>query len=227
MNSNLANMLKYYFPDIHMYTSNQNLPDLNEYIRLAIVRNPYDRLLSLFYDKCRAHPFKVRNRDHKIFLQKNQAQIIKVYAEITGLHIAEVEAETEINRTLVEYHHFVKNLEVLESIAFPEFVTITEHLFTKDYMDAHFVPQSDIMMIDDRLLIDHYFKLENIKDTWNEICKLLSTNMVLSGGMNRTNFEGPDKYQRFYDENLKERVYRLYYRDFLNFNYPVEINGMA
>lgn len=223
MNSNLANMLKYYFPGIHIYTSNKNLPDSNEYIRLAIVRNPYDRLLSLFYDKCRAHPFKIRNRDHKIFLQKNQAQIIKAYSELTGLDVRMVEAETEINRNSDVYHQLIKNLEVLESITFPEFVMITEHLFTKDNMDAHFAPQSDVMMRDHRLLVDHFFKLENIGESWSGICKLLSTNIVLSGGMNRTNFEGPEKYKRFYNEDLCIRVSRLYHKDFANFNYPIKI----
>lgn len=224
MNSNLANILRYYFPNIRMFTSNANLPDYKEYIKLAIVRNPYDRLLSLFNDKCRAHPFKVRNRDHKIFLQKSQAQILSTYAELKGIPFDIVSIEKEIAINSEEYKSLLKNFEILETITFSEFVTITETLFTRDYMDAHFAPQSEIMMLENHLLIDHYFKLENISESWADMCKLISTDMILPGGMNRTNFEGPYKYKRYYDDSLKTRVFRLYQNDFENFNYSSEIN---
>lgn len=220
MNSNMAIILKKYFKDIHYYTSIKGIDKLlDDYLKLTIVRNPYDRLLSLYEDKCRVHPFNVRNRETRIFLQKNQAQILSAYSELTNQNIDIVKPEVEIEKHSHQYRLFLHNLSTLELISFSSFVEISEFLFDSPDMDAHFSPQSEIMTNDRKIVVDHVFKLESLQSSWGEICKLVGVEMQLTQGVNRTNYEGPEKYKRFYNKELKERVFRLYQSDFMHFEY--------
>ncbi len=221
MNSNLANILQKHFPGITYYTSLSQIKcKTDEYVKIIIVRNPYDRLLSLFEDKCRVHPHKVRNRDKRVYLQNNQAQVLYAYAHLKKISIEVVQPEVEIMKNTEEYKLFLNNLFLLESISFIEFIDITEYLFSLSNMDQHFSPQSQIITIDGSMVIDHFFKLESINHSWSYICELIGTDIHLTHGVNRTNFEGPDKYQRFYNTRQKNRVYDLYRDDFIKFVYP-------
>ena len=222
MNSNLVNILKEAFPDIKIYISIDMLKEFDEYIKLAIVRNPYDRLLSLFLDKCREHPRKVRKQSRRIWLQDNQAQVLSAAAELYNKKTVIVDPDKEIDISTTTYNRFLDNLAVLESLEFIEFVEITSYLFSLPSMDAHFFPQSRIMTKDGSLVIDKYFKLENISESWDKICSIIGRQIVLAEGVNRTNFEGPDKYKRFYNDGLREKVYELYKEDFENFGYDKE-----
>ncbi len=220
MNSNLAIILKKYFKDIRYYTNISNVNKaLDHYLKLTIVRNPYDRLLSLYEDKCRAHPFKVKNREARVYLQNSQAQILKAYSELTNLNIDIIEPGVELMKDSPQYKLFLKNLSVLESISFSSFVNISEHLFKSSDIDAHFSPQSDIMTINTNLVVDYIFRLETLQENWGKICNLVGVEMQLTHGVNRTNFEGPAKYKRFYNKEMKDRVFRLYQSDFLHFEY--------
>jgi hypothetical protein len=154
-------------------------------------------------------------------LQKRQAQILTAYAHLNGVEINLVDIEKEISKTSHDYQAFLKNLELLEKISFSELLLITAYLFDTSDMDAHFFPQSRIMSLDGKMIADNIFKLEKIDTEWKQICKLLSTNMLLSAGSNRTNFEGPDKYKRFYNTQLQQAVAHLYKVDFENFGYNV------
>jgi len=218
MNSNLVKILNENYTGIRVYTSIDRINEFEGYIKLAIVRNPYDRLLSLFFDKCREHPKTVRYRKDKIYLQKNQAQILSAYAELTGKEIEIVESEKDIALHSPLYQKFLENLVALESIDFPQFVDITALIFDLADRDAHFAPQSTIMTRNNFLVIDRYFKLENIKEGWEEICNILGAKLELRHG-NRTNFEGPDKYKRFYSDKMKNKVCDFYRMDFENFRY--------
>jgi len=219
MNSNLVNILNENFPGIKVFTSIDKINEFEDYIKLVIVRNPYDRLLSLFFDKCREHPRKVRIRDNRIWLQNNQVQILNAAAHLFNKHTAIVRSEKEIDKRSSDYDQLLKNFSVLESLEFIDFVEITAYLFSQSSMDAHFHPQSWIMIRNGSMVIDHYYKLENIQQEWKEICALIGKQIVLNEGVNRTNFEGPDKYRKFYTDDMKKKVYDLYHADFVNFGY--------
>lgn len=219
MNSNLVNILNESFPGVKIFNCIDKIQEFNGYTKLAIVRNPYDRHLSLYFDKCREHPRKVRNRDNRIWLQNSQAQILVAAAHLFNKQSDIVDPSKEIEKNSSEYDQLLDNFEVLESLEFSDFVEITSYLFRQSSMDAHFHPQSWIMLKDGKLVIDHYFKLENINEEWKEICRLTGKELILVDGVNRTNFEGPEKYKRFYSEEMKKTVYNLYRTDFDNFNY--------
>jgi hypothetical protein len=219
MNSYLTNILKTNFPGIVVYISIEKIHVFDGYIKLTIVRDPYDRLVSLFFDKCRKHPKDVRNLTNQIYLQTNQAQLLAAYAKIANKEIEIVEPGEEIEMNTTLYDKFLANLELLESISFPEFLEIVAFLFASPSMDAHFFPQSKIMMRNNELVVDRFYKLENIKESWDEICSLLGVNLDLTYGVNRTNYEGPDEYKRFYTDEMKKKVYDLYRIDFENFEY--------
>jgi hypothetical protein len=220
MNSNLAIILLKYFENIQYYTNISGVSTfLDHYLKLTVVRNPYDRLLSLYEDKCKYHPYKVKNRDTRIYLQNNQAQILRTYSELKNLNINIVEPEVEMKAHSPQYRLFLDNLSILESITFSNFVDISEYLFESPDMDAHFSPQSEIMTINNSMVVDYVFKLENIQLSWGKICKLVKADMELTHGVNRTNFEGPEKYKRFYTKELQKRVFHLYQSDFNYFEY--------
>jgi hypothetical protein len=222
MNSNLVGMLNQNFPGIKVYMSIDKIREFDGYNKLAIVRNPYDRVLSLFTDKCREHPRKVRSRDNRIWLQKNQVDILKAAAVLFDKHTELVEPEKEIPKPSPLYDQLLDNFEVLESLEFTDFVEITSYLFSLPTMDAHFFPQSWIMMKDGNLVLDEYFRLETINEEWAQVCRLAGKDMVLSDGVNRTNFEGPDKYKKYYNEDMRQVINRLYRIDFENFNYSFD-----
>jgi len=219
MNSNLVNILNQNFPGIKVFMSIDKIHEFEGYNKLAIVRNPYDRLLSLFFDKCREHPRKVRNRDYRIWLQKNQVDILKAASVLFDKHTDLVEPEKEIPKPSTLYDQLLENFSVLESLEFADFVEITAYLFSLPSMDAHFYPQSRIMMKDGKLMLDVYFSLEKINEQWEQVCRLTGKELVLSEGVNRTNFEGPDKYKKFYTEDMKRKISQLYRADFENFEY--------
>ncbi len=219
MYCNLGKILRRQFPGLKVLFSLGNVRDLDAYAKLAVVRNPYDRLVSLFFDKCREHPKRVRNRQDRVFLQTSQAQILKTGAAMTGAKTDVVEPGKEISLNSPEHEVFLANLAALESLGFPDFLRIVKALFTSPSMDAHFVPQSKIMTRENALVVDKVFKLETIKEAWGEICRFLDIQVELTEGMNRTNFEGPDKYKSFYTEEMKKEAYLLYKTDFDHFGY--------
>jgi hypothetical protein len=57
---------------------------------------------------------------------------------------------------------------------------------------------------------------------WDRICKFIGKPVMLQEGVNRTNFEGPEKFKKFYNEGMKRRVYELYQADFINFSYDAD-----
>lgn len=219
MYSALRKMLTLNFPGILVYTNHQNIQDLDDYFKISIVRNPFDRLLSLFFDKCRFNPGDLRNKKQNIYLQVNQVQILKAFSALYDKHVNIVEPLTKHEDNTESFENILENMTVLESITFNEFVQITSYVSKLNNVDAHFIPQSKIMTRNGKLIIDKVFKIENINENWGQICDMLNKEIPLIYGANRTNFEGPDKYQRFYDMDMKKLVFDLYQQDFENFGY--------
>jgi len=224
MNSIAGKLLRENFPDIKVFITPEKILHFDNHLKIAIVRNPYDRLVSLYFDKCRINPEDLRKRKENLFLQVNQAQLLAAYCKKENLvmEISEPGKTVEIKDD--SYRILLKNLEVLEALTFHEFIELVALLFSEPSMDAHFIPQSTIMTKNDTLLIDRYFKLEQIDETWSDICELLGKEIPLywGRGANQTNFEGPERYKRFYSNTLKETVYNLYKIDFDNFSYDKE-----
>lgn len=119
------------------------------------------------------------------------------------------------------FHDVLENLKLLQSITFPEFIQITSFLLESGTADAHFIPPSRIMTNGDSVLVDCFFKMESIQEDWKKICDLLNKKMIIGANVNRTNYEGPDKYFRFYNTKMREIVVDKYRIDFVNFDYSV------
>lgn len=216
MFSSIFFTLSRHFPDIekNIDLSKENLDD---YVKFAIVRNPYTRFVSLYFDKCVVDPKNKLKLKSGIFLQPSQAQILEAYNKLKHTHHPIALAWTDLTHKPMEMKKCRANFRLLQKISFPEFAEIAEVIMSFKNPDPHFKPQCPHLFKGKKLIPDFVYKMEDIKQTWPKICKMLNKEMKLSWD-NKTKSK-KNVTTCLNDRNLKLRIFKLYREDFKKFKY--------
>ena len=74
----------------------------------------------------------------------------------------------------------------------------------------HFIPQTNFIYSEnDKCMVDYILRFENIENDYIPIKKKLEGSSLLKYKVNRTN----DNYQKYYDEEMQNIIYKVYNRD--------------
>jgi hypothetical protein len=214
MFSTLHAVLHHYFPGLERNT--ERAVEDPAYLKLGIVRSPYDRFVSLYFDKCLCDPGEKLKLSRDVFLQPVQGQLLEVMGELRGQAVKIARTWEDLTNDLEELDLCRQNLRTLQTISFEEFTLIAQRIFRRADADPHFQPQYRSYYRGSRLLPHHVFRLENMDQDWNRICALLEVQMKLT----RENKTLHRPYREYYNSvELAAAVYRLYESDFLLFSY--------
>lgn len=232
MYSSLNEMLPEYFPNIKFYYKNRAREfNFSEFTEYAIVRNPYSRTVSTFYDKCQRTPEKEINAE-KTQLQYCQWQMLQVLQEVRGVRfeIATPAIMYTFQENPQERSILNKNFDLLRTMDFEEYVECLDILLSKDNVDGHFRQQYLAFEVIDqnpwnspRKIFNSttIIKLENINQEWDKICDLLGVEMKLKK-VNQTDDARP-RIEQLYSKENKATVAKLYKTDFKRFKYSTDI----
>jgi chondroitin 4-sulfotransferase 11 len=161
--------------ELYIETLSQNDPELIEsYFSFAVVRNPYDRFVSMW-----------------------------------------------------EYLHGPE--EYIWPLNFEETVNLfyERGRFFYTTENIHWWPQARFVAIKNAILVDEIIRIEEIDKRWPEIIDKImegvpagfSKPSPMLGKSNQSPSREGRPWQEYYTPELKEKVYELYKRDFLLFNY--------
>lgn len=163
----------------------------NDYYKFAIVRNPFDRIVSSY-----------------LFAKKDISYMHSSIPEIKckrSLEFPEFKSEPHIDYLLLKNKSFDETVEL-----FYKNPKLFKHPSWRNQWNF-------IMNNKKELMIDDYFKIENIEYNWNIICKKININIELPI-KNKTNSKKVD-YKNFYTDKLKNMVYEIYKNDIELFKY--------
>ena len=214
MYSTLSYVFHSNFPKIRQ-TSNLNWALSHHYPIIALVRNPYNRTASAYYDKCIKEPRERLSGEHG-GLQYCQHDLLRARNLLHDRRDSLVKPAIRIypedeQRAVLEH-----NYATLMSLSFAEYLELLKILFRSERINPHFRPQFAAFYRGGRLVADHVFKMEEMPENWSKICKqILGKELSLphvNRGLN-------SDYGRFYDCNSRQIVDQLYDLDFVNFEY--------
>lgn len=189
--------------------------DKKDYFKFCFVRNPFDRLLSVYCDFTQNR--KMGEEDKKVLLDN---KMVDIETAENSLCIYK-RFFYEKNKKYLSYDEYckecTKNGELLfikKGETFEEFCE--KFLETGWSKDIHFIPQSEIICDkSDNLLVDFVGKYENLTEDLEKISKIIGIN-INPGIWRKTNH---DSYKKVYNKKTKDKIEEFFYRDLKNFNY--------
>lgn len=182
------NLLKIKFSDKY------NKGNYDNYIKVIVVRNPYDRVVSLFIDKF----INIKDNIYK-FLSTDDITF-NIFLEL-------LEKEKNESEFYESNKHFIPQSLWRENINFDYVIKLES--FQDDMLN--FIHKE----IDENYKYDFTKKAGNFKSNYNEDNYDDLTNLKLS---ELRNFESINK-KGFLNKKNKDIIYNLYKNDFLKFNY--------
>ncbi len=175
---------------LDLIKSTNNLEDATGF---TVVRNPYSRIVSFYYDK-----LKETSRYHI----KNG-----------GFRSSHVSVANALNFNIHENTEKVLNMFL--DLKFDEFI---QNYKENIRSNPHTRPQTaDLIDHNGNFKIDHVFKLENLCEEWENIEDIVGKEMELYH-YNETKSKRKD-YREYYSPHTKELVGELYKADLEVFNY--------
>lgn len=232
MYSSLKGILPEYYENIQFFNkAHVKSIKFNDFIKVGIVRNPYDRTVSTYFDKCINAP-KICLEQESTQLQYCQAQILETLKSIrhSNFKIALPAILYSLEKNPEERRLLNRNFEYLQSISFEEFVQCLSILLAKKKVDGHFKQQYKAYIVRRHFpffiankLFENtsIFKLENLNDDWKTICNLLGKEMRLQK-INKTNGERSN-FKNYYTDKSREIISKLYKKDFSRFKYSLDL----
>ena len=84
---------------------------------------------------------------------------------------------------------------------------------------THFIPQSDFIMINDKVVVNAIGKLENIEQDYKNICNVLGieNELLIENKMQKSDFD----YMQTFNDESKRVIQKLYKKDFEIFDYEM------
>ena len=191
--------------------------DLNTYEKYAIVRNPFSRTVSVFFDKCRKHPEKVWHGERDLMLQRSHSEILKAFNTWKGvMHpLAPVDINCEGHP---QYDAICReNLTRLQNLSFDDFTKLLVIILRSANADRHFTPQCNLLRRQDKLIVDDIYKMEEIDAHWPLLCKKLGKSIALQ----QRNPSKHRHYSEYYNSESKKIIEDLYVVDLNEFDYDL------
>ena len=113
-----------------------------------------------------------------------------------------------------------ENLYDLQRISLHDFILIIDEMFREGNLDQHFIPQTTFLTENGVMMIDHLFKMENIEETWPEICQILGKDLPLLK-RNSSTYSGifPNYFREHLNKTEAEIITERYKMDFHLLNY--------
>ncbi len=189
--------------------------DLETYSIYAIVRNPFSRTVSMFFDKCQDHPRKAIAGERDLMLHRSHSSILKSYYQLKGINSPLVPVDLKCNGNAKYERMCRENLKQLEAIQFEGFCEVLEIILASPDADRHFTPQANLLHKDGELIPEHVFKMENIEEEWMRLCQMLGRKMPLQQ-RNKTKHR---HYRDYYNTNSRNIIAKLYTKDLEAFKY--------
>ncbi|MDF1695705.1 MAG: sulfotransferase family 2 domain-containing protein [Saprospiraceae bacterium] len=233
MYSSLTRILPTYFPSIKFYNKNQVKQfNFSKFTKFSIVRNPYRRTVSTYFDKCQKAP-KDSLATENAQLQYCQEQLLKALCTLRKTTYDIVLPAQKYNRKDNPDQRILldNNLKLLMSVSFKEYVQCLTLLLKNKKVDGHFEMQYKVFdiprqnpfynrnkIVNDTLQI----KLENIEMEWGNVCDILGKNIELQK-INKTD-DKRKGFISFYTDETREIVAKCYAKDFEKFNYSRHIH---
>ena len=176
------------------FSDKYNKGNYDNYIKVIVVRNPYDRVVSMFIDKF----INIKDNIYK-FLSTNDITF-NIFLEL-------LEKEKNESEFYNSNKHFIPQSLSREKINFDYVVKLES--FQDDMLN--FIHKE----IDENYKYDFTKKAGNFKSNYNEENYQDLTNIKLS---KLRNLESINK-KSFLNQKNKDIIYNLYKNDFLKFNY--------
>jgi len=230
MYSSLYEILPTHFPEMKFHHKNSAAKfNFHDFPKFSIVRNPFSRVVSTFYGKCRKSP-EISLIQETAQLEYCQHQLLQTLNKIRNKTYAIAEPansytlkENPDNRALLN-----ENFKLLMGISFPEYVESLTLILKNKRVDGHFqkqfgafsVPHQNPFYFPSKFFRNtQIIKIENIDQDWKILCNQLDKEIVLIK-TNRTDDIRPST-ESFYTDQIRKQVAELYKIDFKKFNYPL------
>ena len=155
----------------------------NSYKKFTVVRNPWDRVVSLYEYR--------KKEGHEKYIYGNNDYTFKEWL----------------------MNPRVKGLRDEQALFNPDFYKNNfEHLGMDWYrIHKHWLPQLNMISSkDDEILVDIILEFENLDNDWDELSKFIGKELK---PLERHNVTKKKNYRNYYDEETKDYVSKLYWKD--------------
>jgi len=220
MSSSILGVMSKFFPEAALTSPSGKLFYMEDYSKLAICRDPYSRLFSVYYDKCLIDPKAKQEGRRKMFLQDPQEKILLYYYKIKRIPRKVVIPGEVLTEADPDYKCLNANLSDLARISIHDFILSLKEMFAGKNIDHHFIPQVTFLTEKNQMKMDYIYKMEEIEIHWPEICSILGKEVPLLRN-NPTDFSLINRQSGKNDLSVPEQqiVRELYRKDFEIFGY--------
>lgn len=180
--------------------------DFNKYFKFCVVRNPYDRFISIYKHQCFIPRIfktqknkKIKFNEIPLFLKEftilkyNNIQINEGYNN---------EIDINLMTATPNYKLFCKYLEYFFTLSHKQKKTIIKK-------------QSTFICLDKKIAMDHIIKFENLE---NDL-KFIMEKFDFEGELPAKNISISSNEKYVIPDKYKDMLYEVFKDDFINFNY--------
>tara|TARA_Y100000389_G_scaffold40765_1_gene35330 strand:- start:142 stop:771 length:630 start_codon:yes stop_codon:yes gene_type:complete len=161
-------------------TPEQLQTDYKDWFKFSVVRNPYDRVVSVYVDKCVQNPVDRINRG-ETKLQTCQQIILKALKK-------------------------PKRLDQFADITFEDFIRVLPEIYFKDW---HFIPQSPFLVnTKGQLVADKIARFENYDEEVKDILTKLGFHIEEMPHKNKTIRKNYKEYYTEETRSIVARLYK-------------------
>jgi len=173
---------------------------LNRFTKFSIIRNPFDRLVSLYHFRKKENDLLIRLQHKGLWEPKNGDSTQEGWDFKTWIKSPEV-AGVDNHNTFINYKKI-----------------LTQNPSSKEAFRslAEYINQIDLITDQNGLLLDYIIKFENLENELKNMFKSLNLDYPDIPTINISNHKN---YREYYDNETKEFIYELFKKDINYFGY--------